>query len=139
MTLKNPNKLFPLVLTEKLEETKRFYQDRAGFRLVFDLPMYLQVVYGDDPEGPELCFMKPDAFPDGVDRPAFDGKGVIVSIPTPNADEKYKELEAADVTLLSQPEDKPWGWRSFFARDPNGLVLDFFHVYKEPSSTKPAM
>jgi hypothetical protein len=24
--------------------------------------------------------------------------------------------------------DKPWGWRSFVVRDPNGVLLDFFHV-----------
>jgi uncharacterized glyoxalase superfamily protein PhnB len=130
MTPKNPNKLFPLILTHELEQTKRFYVERAGFRLVFDRPMYLQVAHGDA-GGPELCFMKPDAFPDGEVRPAFDGKGVIISIPTPNADEKYKALAAAKVTLLSKPTDMPWGWRSFVAVDPNGLCLDFFHVYKE--------
>jgi uncharacterized glyoxalase superfamily protein PhnB len=129
MKPQNPNKLFPLFLTTKLEQTKRFYVEQAGFRTVFDLPTYLQVAYGDG--GPELCFMKPDAFPDGQTRPAFDGRGVIVSIPTEDADKKYSALSNAGVPLASKVEDKPWGWRSFFAVDPNGVMLDFFHVYKE--------
>lgn len=128
MKPKNLTKLFPMILTTKLDESKQFYL-RAGFRVVFDLPTYLQVAYGDgDP--PELCFMKPDAFPDGKARPAFEGRGVVVSIPTPDADQKYAALKSAGVELLSSPEEKPWGWRSFFALDPNGLVLDFFHVEK---------
>jgi uncharacterized glyoxalase superfamily protein PhnB len=75
--------------------------------------------------------MKPDAFPDGPARPAFGGQGVIVSVPTKDADEKYKVLEKRGAKLLSRPEDKPWGWRSFFAVDPNGVILDFFHVERE--------
>jgi catechol 2,3-dioxygenase-like lactoylglutathione lyase family enzyme len=128
----NPNKLYPLIVTDKLEQTKRFYSEQAGFRVVHDRPMYLQVAYGEG-DGPELAFMRSDAFPDGKRHPAFDGQGVIVSIPTPDADRKYAELERAQVPLLSKPEDRPWGWRSFFAADPNGLVLDFFHVYAEAS------
>lgn len=129
MQLPNPTKLFPLILTHKLEETKHYYTTRAGFRVVYDLPSYLQLAYGEA-DGPELCFMKPDAFPDGRTRPAFGGQGVMMSIPTPNADDKYAALQKAGAELLSKPEDKPWGWRSFLAADPNGLVLDFFHVVK---------
>jgi uncharacterized glyoxalase superfamily protein PhnB len=130
MKPKNPTKLFPLFVTEKLDQTKRFYVEQAGFRVTVDMPMYLQVAYGEG-DAPELCFMKPDAFPDGKARPSFAGRGVIVSIPTENADDKYATLDAAGAQLASRPEDKPWGWRSFFAVDPNGVLLDFFHVYKE--------
>jgi hypothetical protein len=126
MKPENPNKLFPVFLTTRLDSTRQFYK-QAGFRVTIDMPEYLQVAYGD---GPELAFMRPDAFPDGKKRPTFKGEGVIVSIPTPDADTKYRELESASIELQSQPEDKPWGWRSFFAVDPNGVVLDFFHVVK---------
>ncbi|MET0410970.1 MAG: VOC family protein [Polyangiaceae bacterium] len=130
MKPQNPTKLYPLIITDKLEETKRFYAERAGFRVVHDRPMYLQVAYGEG-DGPELAFMRSDAFPDGQRQPTFEGKGVVVSIPTPDADAKYDALAKAKVPLLSKPEDRPWGWRSFVAVDPNGLQLDFFHVYKE--------
>jgi len=128
----NPTRLFPLVLTPRLEETKRYYTEKAGFRVVYDLPTYLQVALGEG-DVPELCFMKPDAFPDGVARPAFAGQGLVVSIPTPDADEKYATLKERGAELLSAPSTKPWGWRSFFAADPNGVVLDFFHVESIPA------
>lgn len=130
MQHKNPNKLFPLFLTTRLDETRRFYTEVAGFRVTIDVPTYLQVAYGEG-DGPELCFMRPDAFPDGKVRPVFGGAGVVVSIPTPSADEKCAEMQKKGAEILSPVEDKPWGWRSFLACDPNGVVLDFFHVYKE--------
>lgn len=126
----NPTKLFPLFLTPKLSETKAYYEDKVGFRVTIETPNYLQVQHGDE-LGPELCFMKPDAFPDGKARPPFPGEGVMVSVPVPDADEKFAALKKAGADLLDTPSDKPWGWRSFLVADPNGVVLDFFHVYRE--------
>jgi len=125
--LKNPTQLFPLFVTDKLDETKKFYLS-AGFQVRFDRPEYLQVYYEG---GLDLCFMKPRAASDGTQFPAFGGKGVVVSIPTKNADEKAMELKERRLPIVSDVEDKPWGWRSFFVADPNGVILDFFHVYKE--------
>ncbi len=34
---------------------------------------------------------------------------------------------------VQEPTDKPWGWRSFGAVDPNGVLLDFFHVTADSS------
>jgi len=132
MTIQNPNKLFPLFLTSRLEETKRYYLEKACFRVVVESAAYLQLAHGGE-DGPELCFMAPDGFPDGKPRPAFDGKGVVVSIPTPNADAKALDMLKRGAEHLTAVEDKPWGWRSFLTVDPNGLILDFFHVYKEYS------
>lgn len=125
--LKNPAQLFPMIVTDKLKETKEFYL-KAGFKLRFDLPEYLQVYYDG---GLDLCFMQPHAATNGREYAAFGGKGVVVSIPTEDADKKAAELRERRVPIVNDLEDKPWGWRSFHVEDPNGVVLDFFHVYKE--------
>ena len=134
MKPQNPNRLFPLILTDKLESTKRYYVDKLGFEVTFDLPNYLQVRSTKAADAPELCFMQPDAFPDGVKRPAFKGEGVIVSIPVDNADAAYDRMKSQGANVAEAPNDKPWGWRSYFVSDPNGVVLDFFHVYKDISA-----
>lgn len=124
----NANKLLPLIVTDKLAETKAYYTDKAGFTVTIDMDGYLQVRHGDDDDGPELCFMRPcDESPIGPTR-AFEGTGLIVSIPTPDADRKHVELQRRGADIVAEPTDKPWGWRSFMARDPNGVRLDFFHV-----------
>ena len=124
---KNPTQLFPMFVTPKLAETKEFYL-AAGFKLRFDMPDYLQVSYDG---GLDLCFMRPHAAAAGKEFSAFGGQGVVVSIPTRNADEKAAELKQRRLPIVNEVEDKPWGWRSFHAVDPNGVILDFFHVYKE--------
>ena len=125
----NPKKLFPLFVTDKLAETKAFYTEKAGFEITFDMDSYLSVRYGDK-DGPELAFAASESEELGK-MPVFGGEGVIVSIPTKDADRKAREMESRGVKLMSPPETRPWGWRSFMTADPNGVILDFFHVPAE--------
>lgn len=127
----NPNKLFPLLVTSDLAGTKKFYVDVCGFTPTVDMENYLQVRSGASDNDPELCFMTPDAMPDGANFPRFEGKGVVMSIPTPNADTQHAALQAKGGKPINAPSSKPWGWRSFLIADPNGLLLDFFHVEKD--------
>ncbi len=132
MKPQNPNKLYPLFVTTRLADVKRFYTERVGFIASFDSPHYLQVQSGGE-NGPELCFMTPEAIQGGTPLPEFPGAGVVVSIPTPDADTKYREVVAQGLKPLSEPSNKPWGWRSFPVVDPIGIILDFFHVVDEKS------
>lgn len=134
MNSPNPNKLFPLFVTPNLEQTKQFYTRVAGFTTSVDTPEYLQVA-SNGKDGPELCFMKPDAMGGPAPQPAFQGAGVIVSVPTDNADKKHASILEAGTKPDTSPSNKPWGWRSFFVRDPNGIVLDFFHVVEEKAAS----
>jgi len=128
----NPNKLFPLIVTDKLAETRSYYLDKLGCQAVLDMEGYLQVRFGAGDDGPELSFMQPCAVPEGAEsQPTFGGQGLIVSVPTKDADQRHAELRRKKVTLANEPENKPWGWRSFHAPDPNGVVLDFFHVLEQ--------
>ena len=89
---------------------------------------YLQVRYGKDPAGPELAFMAYTEEGPMSGHPPFEGNGLIVSVPTQSADDKYAAVTKSGAPCMSEPTDKPWGWRSFAVADPNGVVLDFFHV-----------
>ncbi len=137
--MKNPNKLFPLFVSEDLEKTKKFYTEKAGFEIVFDMESYLHLRAGADESAPEISFMAPGSMPSGPNPGHFSGQGVIVSVPTPNADDKAEKMRRAGIEIVSEPADRPWGWRSFFVKDPNGVLLDFFHVLSEqpPTAGKP--
>ncbi len=121
------HQLFPLIITTDLAGTKRFYANVCGCTATIEMDTYLQFRFGDKPGDPELCFMTPDAMPDGTVMPKFEGKGVVMSIPVRNADAQHAMLRNNGGTPINEPTDKPWGWRSFLIADPNGLVLDFFH------------
>lgn len=121
-----PNKLFPLIMTESLAATRAFYVERLGCSAVFDMPDYLQIRFGSA-DGPELCFMKPSNAPAlGAEPAVFDGRGLVVSVPVDGVDGRFRELRKNDVPIVSEPTDRPWKWRSFVCRDPNGILLDFF-------------
>lgn len=122
----NPNKLFPMFVTAKLDETRAFYVDKLGWIATFDMPGYLQVRSGA-PEGPEISFMNPDSGA-ASGSPSFEGRGVVVSIPVPDADEHHATLRDRGVAPRTEPTIKPWGWRSYQVADPSGVILDFFHV-----------
>ncbi len=130
MNPKNPTCLFPLFITRDLSKIKRWYV-AAGFVPTIERDVYLQLRHGGE-GGPELCFMLPGAAPVGGAFEPFAGRGVAVSIPTPDADDKRRELVGAGLEPMTEVSDKPWGWRSFLIADPCGVVLDFFHVTKEP-------
>ena len=129
----NPNKLFPLVVTDKLSETRAYYRDKLGSEISYDSDHYMQVRFGGE-HGPELCFMTPDAAPALGALPTFPGKGLVVSIPTENADATHERVKKLGAKIIADPTDKPWGWRSFLTADPNGVVLDFFHVLQNKQS-----
>jgi uncharacterized glyoxalase superfamily protein PhnB len=124
--------LIPLIVTNKLAETRKYYVEQAGFTATMEQEGYLQVRHGDE-SGPELSFVVPDMGPPDMLSPAFGGAGLILSVRTGDADAKHRELKQAGVKPSSQPSDRPWGWRSFTAVDPNGIVLDFFSLPNEAS------
>lgn len=134
--LMNPSKHFPLIITDKFAETKAFYTEALGCALTHDLDGYIQVRFGDAPEAPELAFAPPDSMP--VDHGVFGGDGFVLSVPTQNADAHFERLRDKGVKIASEPSDKPWGWRSYALRDPNGLWLDFFHVAQETAAADAA-
>jgi predicted enzyme related to lactoylglutathione lyase len=135
MNLSNQHRLFPLFVTDKLSETRDFYIQKMGAKVIVDMEDYKQFRFGDDENSPEICFMKPMKFPDGREAKPFPGSGVIVSIPTSNADDKHQQVKEAGAKQTGNPENRPWGWRSFYVEDPNGITLDFFHVL--PNANKP--
>ena len=129
----NPTKLFPLVITDDLDAIRAFYREQIGAQFTFDLDNYLQVRFTADEAGPELAFMQAC---EGT--PAFAGQGIIVSIPTPDADAEHDRLLGRGATVREAPADRPWGWRSFHVPDPAGVVLDFFHVLPQAAAADAA-
>lgn len=118
------NKVFPLIVTAQLTETKTYYVERLGAEVVLETPGYLQLRLGS---GAELCFMPPEPKSElGIALRPFAGAGVIFSIAIGDPDRCHARFAALGAQILSPPSDKPWGWRSFTVADPNGVVLDFF-------------
>jgi len=128
----NGNSLIPLVVTEKLSETKAFYTEKLGFSVSIDMDDYLQIRCGEG--GPELAFYRTGPLLGVGPTQGFGGHGLVISIPTPNADAMHATISDRGVKPISAPSDNPWRWRSFSVSDPSGVVLDFFHVLPQSAA-----
>ncbi|WP_265333452.1 VOC family protein [Paenibacillus guangzhouensis] len=49
-----------------------------------------------------------------------------IEIEVTDVDEEFTRLKNKDVTLIKLPETYPWGRRSFWFRDPDGNIINFY-------------
>ena len=117
------SKLFPLVVTEKLEETRAFYAV-LGFEAVFFNGWYLHL-RGAGEAAPEIAFLQPghETQP-AIFQARFDGAGLTIGLEVADAHAALAKLEAAGLAIALAPRDEPWGQRHFALVDPNGIVID---------------
>ena len=50
----------------------------------------------------------------------------------PDVDAEYDRLKALGVEFVKLPQTHPWGSRSFWFRDPEGNIVDFYMVRAAP-------
>jgi len=110
----------PAFLVRNVEASVEFYRDKLGFNLDF--------LYGDPPNHA------------GVSRGLWSGS--MVSIQLAQASSKrdiipsaylhvrvsdvnqlYEQYRVLDVPIVAEPDNKPWGFREFTIKDPDGHML----------------
>ncbi|MGV3765204.1 MAG: VOC family protein [Chitinophagaceae bacterium] len=111
------------IVTNKLEETKAFYQEVLHFGITFENDFYL--LMHTPGKQAELAFLLPDhPSQQPLFQPAFSGKGMFLTIEVDNVDEVYKEITAKHIPIAITLRDEPWGDRHFAIMDPNGIGID---------------
>lgn len=61
----------------------------------------------------------------GSAEPA-NNKSSILEFKVADVDEEYTRLQAFVKTWVKPPTNQPWGTRSFYSRDPDGNLVDFY-------------
>lgn len=116
-------KLYPLLITNKLNECEQFYTDIFGFRTVFKQDWYIQLVHVQT--GTELAFMIPNAENQPKElHAAFPGKGIVYSFEVDDATKEYDRLSKKNLDMIVPLTDEEWGQRHFIIRDPAGVYVD---------------
>ncbi|MCK8058938.1 MULTISPECIES: VOC family protein [unclassified Fusibacter] len=49
-----------------------------------------------------------------------------VGVKVDQVDEAYERIKGMDIEILKLPQSYPWGTRSFWFRDPDGNIVNFF-------------
>lgn len=118
------------IITEKLQETKKFYTDTLGFGVTFENDFYLLMHTAD--KSSEISFLKPNhPSQNALFQPEFNGKGVYLTIEVENVDEVYRKLKSKGVKPAFEIRDEEWGDRHFAIIDPNGVGIDIV-TFKKP-------
>jgi len=111
------------IITEKLQETKKFYTEVLDFELSFENEFYLLLRTPN--LSAEISFLQPNhPSQRPIFQSEFNGKGVYLTIEVENVDEVYKQLKDKGVQIEIEIRNEPWGDRHFAIVDPNGIGID---------------
>lgn len=113
--------IYPVLMSEKLEESHMFYKTYLGFTDTFISEWYISLSH---PEGGELALI--DASHDTIPV-AYQSnvKGMILNMEVEDATSIYKRIQKQnEQILLMDIRDEEYGQRHFMVQDPNGLLID---------------
>ncbi len=127
---RNTMKLNAGIITSKLDETKEFYTNVLDFRVAFENEFYL-LMHTPNQQG-EISFLLPDhPTQHPLFKPAFNGKGMYLTIHVDNVDEEYARIKTLNIPIVAELRNEPWGDRHFAIVDPNGIGIDIV-TYAKP-------
>jgi len=118
--------LFPDICSDDVKASKQFYVDLFDFKVLFDIGWYVQLCSPND-ENLQIAFVDRNhsSVPEGYrNRPG----GVFVTVEVDDADEVYQRARELDIDIQQEIQSEVWGQRHFFAVDPNGLLIDVYHM-----------
>lgn len=124
ITTKKPAmKLNAGIVTEKLAESKAFYQRVLNFGVTFENEFYLLLHTPD--QATNLAFLLPNhPSQQPIFQTPFAGKGMFLTIEVNDADAEYNRIKALGIDIAVPIRDEPWGDRHFSFYDPNGIGID---------------
>ena len=112
------------IITSKLKETKDFYQQVLKLGVTFENEFY--ILMHTPNHQTQLAFLSPDhPTQQPLFQPAFGGKGVFITIETPDVDAEYKRIQTLGIPIEIPIRNESWGDRHFAIVDPNGIGFDF--------------
>lgn len=127
---KNKMKLNAGIITEKLQETKKFYTEVLDFGVSFENEFYLLLHTPNN--SAEISFLQPNhPSQKPIFQSAFNGNGAYLTIEVENVDVIYKQLKEKRIQMEIEIRDEPWGDRHFAIKDPNGIGIDIV-TYTKP-------
>jgi len=113
--------------TDKVQETKEFYEKYLGATTIFEKDGYVNLKLGDISN--ILAFVAPQS---PEDKPS-DSTGLGFGFTVDDVDLAYDEITSKKLNIEMPIKDHPWGERGFGIKDPNGLTIYIYSVTGEPT------
>jgi catechol 2,3-dioxygenase-like lactoylglutathione lyase family enzyme len=121
-------RIVPNVRSRRAEASRAFYVDVLGLRVAMDMGFIMTFASPSNPTA-QLSVLLGD---DGGGRVQPD-----VTVEVADVDAVHARAVEGGVEVVYPLTDEPWGVRRFFARDPNGVVVNVMtHRPVEPASAR---
>ena len=114
---------YPIVVTDKIAESRDFYRKWFGFEVVFEASWFVYLTSSENPAY-GIAFMTPEhpSRPPGPER--FNGRGILLTLQVADAKAEFERLRRAGLSFAHPLTDEPWGQRRFGVIDPAGVWVD---------------
>ena len=120
------NAVYPVLVTDRLDESHRFYVELLQLETVFESEWFVQLTARNQRTQLGLLVRGHDSLP-----PAFDSNltaGVLVTVEVDDVDNVHRRATRLGVPIELGLRDEEWGQRHFIASDPNGIAVDVVQV-----------
>jgi len=112
----NIRRINPNISSEKMEESKAFYTDFIGLKLVMDMEWIRTFASVSNPTA-QISILQKDPSQNAE-------QNVSISIEVENIDEVYAKAISLGQKIVYPITNEAWGVRRFFVEDPNGIVVN---------------
>ena len=118
--------LYPVLLTDDVAESSRFFVEHLGFRRTFESDWYVSLVHGGN-EAYELAVIACDhgTVPEGFRRPTG---ALLLNFEVPDVRSEYERLRSEGLEILQPIQDLAAGQRHFICRAPGDVMVDVIEV-----------
>lgn len=120
------------IITNKLEETKKFYTKKLNFKIVWEADWFILL---STPNGKDtISFLIPNHPTQAIENfcKPYNGEGIYFTIEIEDVDTYYNEIKDKNIDIALKIRSEDWGDRHFAVVDPNNIGIDFV-THTQPS------
>ncbi|WP_422377077.1 VOC family protein [Roseibium sp.] len=114
---------YPVLMTSKVAETSRFYQDNFRFKAIFEADWYVHLQSEDD-DKVNLAVLDQTHETIPEEGRGNGAGGMLLNFEVEDVDAIYEEAKSKGLPILLALRDEPFGQRHFITKDPNGVLID---------------
>ena len=107
-------RVVPDIVSERIDESRKFYTEFLGFDVVMDMGWVLTFASPSNPTA-QLTLVRGSEKATGHPN---------VSIEVEDVDAVHAKAVKLGLHIVYPLTDEPWGVRRFFVTDPNGIIIN---------------
>lgn len=122
------NSFYPVILTNHVEESSKFYTDYFGFEIVYKADWYVSLKNSMSNIPFELAILDAShpTIPVGYQKSV---QGLILNFEVEDVDKEYRKLIISEkLPLQLDICNEEFGQRHFITSDPNGVLIDVIKI-----------